>query len=180
MQGVRVRFLVIELRSHMPGSQKNQNIKQRQYYNKFSKDFKSGPQEKKKKITHTRTVGSVSLESLNTFPQRRKPFWTRSLQIFRSWFHGNLGYSRPPAHTTLNIQNELHWVGYVSVQEVNSLSGSEFFQATAPVLGWPGELVKQQKAPLQAAFWGGTSWRAGETSAFQWRLPFKSQWFGPF
>ena len=43
MQGVRVRFLVGELRSHMPRGQKNQNIKQKQYYNKFNKDFKNGP-----------------------------------------------------------------------------------------------------------------------------------------
>ena len=54
------------------------------------------------------------------------------------------------------------------MQEVSSLPGSEFFQATASILGWPGELVRQQKASLQAAFWGGTSWRAGEAGAFQW------------
>ena len=40
MQGVRVRSLVGELRSHMPCSQKNQNIKQKQYCHKFNKDFK--------------------------------------------------------------------------------------------------------------------------------------------
>ena len=34
MQGVRVRSLVGELRSHMP-QPKNQNIKQKQYCNKF-------------------------------------------------------------------------------------------------------------------------------------------------
>ena len=40
MQGVRVRPLVGELRSHMPHGQKNpQNIKQKQYCNKFKKDF---------------------------------------------------------------------------------------------------------------------------------------------
>ena len=44
MQGVRVRSLVGELRSHMPRGQKN--IKQKQYCNKFSKDFKNGPPQK--------------------------------------------------------------------------------------------------------------------------------------
>ena len=45
-QGVRVRSLVGELRSHMPCGQKIQNIKQKQYCNKFSKDFKNGPHKK--------------------------------------------------------------------------------------------------------------------------------------
>ena len=31
---------------------KKQNIKQKQYCNKFSKDFKNGPHQKKKKITY--------------------------------------------------------------------------------------------------------------------------------
>ena len=38
-QGVWVQTLVRELRSHMPHDQKNQNIKQKQYCNKFYKDF---------------------------------------------------------------------------------------------------------------------------------------------
>ena len=41
MQGVRVQSLVGELRSHRPRGQKNQNIKkQKQYCDKFNKDFK--------------------------------------------------------------------------------------------------------------------------------------------
>ena len=40
MQGVRVRSLVREPRSHMPRGQNNQNIKQKQYCNKFNKDLK--------------------------------------------------------------------------------------------------------------------------------------------
>jgi len=44
---VRVQSLVGELRSHMPCSQ---NIeKQKQYCNRFNKDFKSGSHKKKKK-----------------------------------------------------------------------------------------------------------------------------------
>ena len=39
MQGVWVRSLVRELRSHMPHGKK-QNTKQKQYCNKFNKDFK--------------------------------------------------------------------------------------------------------------------------------------------
>ena len=40
MQGVQIRSLVGELRSHMPRGQKNKNIKQKQYCSKFNKDFK--------------------------------------------------------------------------------------------------------------------------------------------
>ena len=43
MQGVPVRFLVRELRSHIPYGQKAKNIEQEQYFNKFNKDFKNGP-----------------------------------------------------------------------------------------------------------------------------------------
>ena len=48
MQGVWVRSLVRQLGSHMPHSQKNQNIKQKTYCNKFNKGFKTGPHQKKK------------------------------------------------------------------------------------------------------------------------------------
>ena len=44
--GVQVWSLVRELRSHLPQSRKNQTIKQRQYCNKFNKDFKTGPHQK--------------------------------------------------------------------------------------------------------------------------------------
>ena len=43
MQGVQVQSLVRKLRSH----EKIKHIKQKQYYNKFNKDFKSGPHQKK-------------------------------------------------------------------------------------------------------------------------------------
>ena len=39
---VQVQSLVWELRSYMPRSQ---NIRQKQYFNKFNKDFKNGPHE---------------------------------------------------------------------------------------------------------------------------------------
>ena len=41
-----VPSLVREPRPHMPQSQKSQNIKQKQYGNKFNKDFKNGPNQK--------------------------------------------------------------------------------------------------------------------------------------
>ena len=41
MQGVWVWSLVRVLRSHMPRDQKHQNMKQKQHYNKFNKDFKN-------------------------------------------------------------------------------------------------------------------------------------------
>jgi len=40
MQGVWVGSLVEELGSHMPSAKKKQNIKQKQYCNKFNKDTK--------------------------------------------------------------------------------------------------------------------------------------------
>ena len=47
MQRMQVPSLVRELRSHTPHGQKNQNIKQKQYCNKLSKDFKNGPHQNK-------------------------------------------------------------------------------------------------------------------------------------
>ena len=50
VQGVWVRSLVRELRSHTAQGQKNPKHKQqKQYYNKFNKDFRNGPHPKKKK-----------------------------------------------------------------------------------------------------------------------------------
>ena len=46
MQGVWVQSLAEELGFHMPPGQKNQNIKQKQYCNKFI-DFKMVPIKKK-------------------------------------------------------------------------------------------------------------------------------------
>ena len=43
MQRVQVQSLVRKLRSHMPRGLKKQNIKQKQYCNKFKKAFKKGP-----------------------------------------------------------------------------------------------------------------------------------------
>ena len=51
MEGMRVWSLVGELRSHIPRGPKNQNIKQKQYCNKFDKGFKNGPQKNLKKNT---------------------------------------------------------------------------------------------------------------------------------
>ena len=48
MQGVQVQSLTGELISHVPCGQKNQNIRQKQYSNKFNKDFKNGPHIHKK------------------------------------------------------------------------------------------------------------------------------------
>ena len=43
MQGVQVQSLVRKLRFH----EKIKHIKQKQYHNKFNKDYKSGPHQKK-------------------------------------------------------------------------------------------------------------------------------------
>ena len=55
MQGVLVRSLVRELRSHMPCDHKTKNVKQKQYCNKFTKDFKNGPHKKKPFKTNKQT-----------------------------------------------------------------------------------------------------------------------------
>jgi len=52
IQGVQVQSLVGELRSHKPLGQKAKT-KQKQYYNKFNKDFKNGPYQKNLKISAT-------------------------------------------------------------------------------------------------------------------------------
>ena len=46
MQGMQVWSLVRDIRSHLPCSQRNQNMKQKKYCNKFNKDFKNDPHEK--------------------------------------------------------------------------------------------------------------------------------------
>ena len=52
IQGVWVQFLIRELRSCMPHSQKKQtkNVKWKQYCNKINKDLKNCPYLKKKKL----------------------------------------------------------------------------------------------------------------------------------
>ena len=51
VQGVHVRSLIRQLRSHLPGGQNNQNggKKKKQYCNEFNKDFKKMVHIKKKK-----------------------------------------------------------------------------------------------------------------------------------
>ena len=51
MQEVWVRSLVGKLKSHIPQGQKNQNMKQKQYYNKFNKRLTKKMILSKKKIT---------------------------------------------------------------------------------------------------------------------------------
>ena len=63
MQGVRVQFLVRELRSHTPPGLKNQSINQEQCCSQFSKDFKNGPRlKKKKKVSATVRGGKRKTE----------------------------------------------------------------------------------------------------------------------
>ena len=45
-----------ELKPHMLHGQKNQNIKQKQYHNKFNKYFKNDPHQKKKKQPFKRNI----------------------------------------------------------------------------------------------------------------------------
>ena len=61
IQGVGVLSLVGELRFHLPHDQKNQNVGQKQYCNKISKDFKDVPREKMFLLLFSRSVMSSSL-----------------------------------------------------------------------------------------------------------------------
>ena len=60
-----------ELRSLMPRSQNNQNIKQKQYYDKFNKDFKNGPHQenlkKKNSLSPVFHTNSLSLIKMNVY-----------------------------------------------------------------------------------------------------------------
>ena len=65
MQGVPVGSWVRKQRSHMPYSKKTnkqkktkQTIKQKQYCNKFNKDFKNGPHQKNKTKQNLRMFNS--------------------------------------------------------------------------------------------------------------------------
>ena len=45
---------------HASGPKKPKNIKQKQYCNKFNKDFKNGPHQKKKSLKKKKTLSSLS------------------------------------------------------------------------------------------------------------------------
>ena len=47
MQGLQIQSLIGEPRSHMPQGQQTEHKQQKQYCNKFNKDFKNGPHQKK-------------------------------------------------------------------------------------------------------------------------------------
>ena len=55
----------------MPRSQNNQNIKQKQYYDKFNKDFKNGPHQenlkKKNSLSPVFHTNSLSLIKMNVY-----------------------------------------------------------------------------------------------------------------
>ena len=51
---------------------KNQNIKQKQYCNKFNKDFKNGPHQKKKKIFKKKTKITPALATLFARPSAKE------------------------------------------------------------------------------------------------------------
>ena len=94
IQGMQVQSLVWELKSHMPRGQKNQNIKQKQYCNKFNKHFKKWSTSKKilkkkkkamfwSKVLSSETTTSKALEAgLSWQPESvlitYKEFWPQN------------------------------------------------------------------------------------------------------
>ena len=69
--GIRVQALLRELKSHKPHGQKNQNIKQKHYCNKFNKDFKNGVKKKKKISTCLCELAfKYQVVEIDYFPQR--------------------------------------------------------------------------------------------------------------
>ena len=86
MQEVWVRSLTGELRSHMPLGRETRNTEQKQYCNRFNKDFIPSPPhqktKKKKKVYHSvvflaysqNRITITSIESQNIFiSQKRNP-----------------------------------------------------------------------------------------------------------
>ena len=68
VQGIWVLFLVRQLRPHMPFQPKNRKVEQKQYCNKFNKDFKSNlsvaepvlPSRVPSRRTHTSVTSEVT------------------------------------------------------------------------------------------------------------------------
>ena len=73
MHGVWVRYLLKELRVHMPHG-KNQNMQQKQYCGKFNKDFKNGTYKKK----------SSKIQNVFTNTQDRTNENWRHIKVFSS------------------------------------------------------------------------------------------------
>ena len=67
VQEVWVQSLLGELRSHMPCGQKTKT-EQKQYGEKFNKDFKNGPRQKKKK--HTKNFKKQNIPTRYIFPSQ--------------------------------------------------------------------------------------------------------------
>ena len=71
MQGVWVGSLIRELRSHLPCGQKKktQNIKERQYCDKFNKDLKKKKQEAQRgEVTCPRSNSWLAVPCPSVFP----------------------------------------------------------------------------------------------------------------
>ena len=68
--GVQVWSLAGQLGSHMPHNQKNQNIKQKQYCNKFSTYLKNGSHQKKKNFNKKNNSYNSKLTLLRNNSQK--------------------------------------------------------------------------------------------------------------
>ena len=95
-QGVWVRSLIGELRSHMLQGQKINTVKQKQSYNKFNKDFKNGPHQKylmgkKKGIAHL--PSKACKDSDNKLRQKKLP-GSSYLPIFPSFWGERIEHSK--------------------------------------------------------------------------------------
>ena len=114
MQGVQVQSLVRELRSHKPYSQKKKpKHKQKQYYNKFNKDFKNdthppSPQKKskkkKKKESRFKTDGFSHVSSIPSIPPDIKSC-NSLLSVLPSLFTATALPKYNPSLSSLNYPN---------------------------------------------------------------------------
>ena len=101
MQGMQVWSLVRDIRSHLPCSQRNQNMKQKKYCNKFNKDFKNDPHEKNLfKNCHLLNIYTANMNVPYRPPQScHKPPWKdKRMRIsVKKWLQGYKGQISQPS-----------------------------------------------------------------------------------
>ena len=142
-QGVRV-WSLWELRSHMPHGQKNQNIKQKQYYNKFSKYFKSGPHQKK----FLREISKFNINLLMLL-QNGTPLWlsirsSSYSKILGDWlwsFFWHMGYGLDMGWGTVKKKKRYFWFWSPFVLTL------QYWDSMCAIVSWLINRVRSQRWP---------------------------------
>ena len=110
---------------------KNQNIKQKQYCNKFNKDFKNGPQPKKKKTNKKKRAG-INTQKQDTYMSEIK----LSVSTETFWFNSSTEYVKVPikgasGNSVLKISNTEEVESFIKVKhtflKMDMVQGGEIF-----------------------------------------------------